>query len=190
MDRGAWQLQSIGLQRVRHNWSDLACMRKCNKFIRCLCYVTVFFLVFVLPSCGTYTEQSSMIQCTWRRGRRWGSPEAFRESRSRGANICCGKFWVDFLGEPRADPLKQVAKAEGFFWTTAFCSMWTGSVQAWLPERSEQSPDTCFQGQKMRKINAAQRTDFKSFRNLFMAVLGLCCCARAFSHCEELGATL
>ena len=35
MDRGAWQLQSIGLQRVRHNWSDLACMRKCNKFIRC-----------------------------------------------------------------------------------------------------------------------------------------------------------
>ena len=24
MDRGAWQAQSIGLQRVEHNWSDLA----------------------------------------------------------------------------------------------------------------------------------------------------------------------
>ena len=25
MNRGAWRLQSIGLQRVRHSWSNLAC---------------------------------------------------------------------------------------------------------------------------------------------------------------------
>ena len=27
MDRGAWWVQSIGSQRVRHNWNDLACMQ-------------------------------------------------------------------------------------------------------------------------------------------------------------------
>ena len=27
MDRGDWQLQSIGSQRVEHHWSDLACSR-------------------------------------------------------------------------------------------------------------------------------------------------------------------
>ena len=31
MDRAAWWAQSIGLQRVRHDWSDLARMHKWNE---------------------------------------------------------------------------------------------------------------------------------------------------------------
>ena len=31
MDRGAWRLQSIGSQRVRHDWSDLACIHAQRK---------------------------------------------------------------------------------------------------------------------------------------------------------------
>ena len=31
VDRGAWWLLSIGLHRVGHNWSDLACMHALEK---------------------------------------------------------------------------------------------------------------------------------------------------------------
>ena len=34
--------------------------------------------------------------------------------------MCCGKLRADFSGEPRTDPLQQVAKAEGFFLDNGF----------------------------------------------------------------------
>ena len=40
MDRGAWGLQTLGLHRVKHDWSDLVCMHTA--------YRRVFFLIFRL----------------------------------------------------------------------------------------------------------------------------------------------
>ena len=50
-------LESTGLQRVRHYWSDWACMHACNKSSHCL-----LMSPFLLMSKSRYKEFKSLVQ--------------------------------------------------------------------------------------------------------------------------------
>ena len=59
MDKGAWYgLQSIGSQRVRHDWSDLASKHTCVCVCVCVCVHLVFF-TRMGSSGGSDSEEST-----------------------------------------------------------------------------------------------------------------------------------
>ena len=66
----AWWLQSIGSQRVRHNWSDLAC--KHAQWEACLSPLAIHLLIFSVPVISTLLAHipweitlSTRVQCLW-----------------------------------------------------------------------------------------------------------------------------
>ena len=66
MDKGAWYgLQSIGSQRVRHDWSDLASKHTCVCVCVCVCVCIWCFSLEWAPLVAQTVRNPPAIQETW-----------------------------------------------------------------------------------------------------------------------------
>ena len=102
MDRGAWGLQSIGSQRIGHDWSDLACTHRQN-------FLHLSLIIYSYLGGGVVTKSCSTLATPWTVA--WQVPLSVAFSRQE----CWSGLPFPFPGElpnPRIEPRSPALQAD------------------------------------------------------------------------------